>query len=198
MPNCAAMRSIAPRASSRSGLKKGDRLALVAETGPEFAICFFGAIYAGAVAGSAAAADLVRRARNLCRSIGRPAREQRPGPVPLSARARRLRRRSRAPPQRRIARLGQPRRNRGDPGRASRRRRRRYRLSAIFERIDPLPARRRGDPPRLARQSCAPTASGSRSCETDRVRLLAALVSRHGPGRLHALAGRQPDCRSII
>ena len=29
------------------GLAKGDRLALVAETGPEFATCFFGAIYAG-------------------------------------------------------------------------------------------------------------------------------------------------------
>ena len=29
------------------GLAKGDRLARVAETGPEFAACFFGAIYAG-------------------------------------------------------------------------------------------------------------------------------------------------------
>ena len=29
------------------GLNKGDRLALIAETGPEFAACFFGAIYAG-------------------------------------------------------------------------------------------------------------------------------------------------------
>ena len=29
------------------GLAKGDRVALVAETGPEFAACFFGAIYAG-------------------------------------------------------------------------------------------------------------------------------------------------------
>ena len=29
------------------GLKKGDRLALIAETGPEFAACFFGAVYAG-------------------------------------------------------------------------------------------------------------------------------------------------------
>ena len=29
------------------GLKKGDRLALIAETGSEFAACFFGAIYAG-------------------------------------------------------------------------------------------------------------------------------------------------------
>ena len=30
------------------GIKKGDRVALVAETGPEFAACFFGAVYAGA------------------------------------------------------------------------------------------------------------------------------------------------------
>jgi fatty-acyl-CoA synthase len=29
------------------GLAKGDRLALIAETGPEFAACFFGAVYAG-------------------------------------------------------------------------------------------------------------------------------------------------------
>ena len=29
------------------GLKPGDRLALIAETGPEFAACFFGAVYAG-------------------------------------------------------------------------------------------------------------------------------------------------------
>jgi fatty-acyl-CoA synthase len=29
------------------GLNKGDRIALIAETGPEFAACFFGAIYAG-------------------------------------------------------------------------------------------------------------------------------------------------------
>ena len=36
-----------PAASSRSASAKGDRLALVAETGPEFAACFFGAIYAG-------------------------------------------------------------------------------------------------------------------------------------------------------
>ena len=52
------------------GLKPGDRLALVAETGPEFAACFFGAVYAGAVAGAAAAADQLRRARGLCRAAG--------------------------------------------------------------------------------------------------------------------------------
>jgi fatty-acyl-CoA synthase len=31
------------------GVKPGDRIALVAETGPDFAACFFGAIYAGAL-----------------------------------------------------------------------------------------------------------------------------------------------------
>ena len=30
------------------GMSKGDRIAMVAETGPEFAACFFGAVYAGA------------------------------------------------------------------------------------------------------------------------------------------------------
>jgi fatty-acyl-CoA synthase len=30
------------------GIKPGDRIAMVAETGPEFAACFFGAVYAGA------------------------------------------------------------------------------------------------------------------------------------------------------
>src|SRR5689334_22895255 len=30
------------------GIKPGDRIALVAETGLEFAACFFGAVYAGA------------------------------------------------------------------------------------------------------------------------------------------------------
>jgi fatty-acyl-CoA synthase len=30
------------------GIKPGDRVALIAETGPEFAACFFGAVYAGA------------------------------------------------------------------------------------------------------------------------------------------------------
>ena len=29
------------------GLKPGDRVALVAETDPQFAACFFGAVYAG-------------------------------------------------------------------------------------------------------------------------------------------------------
>ncbi len=36
-----------PSASSAMGLKPGDRVALIAETGAEFAACFFGAVYAG-------------------------------------------------------------------------------------------------------------------------------------------------------
>jgi fatty-acyl-CoA synthase len=38
---------IAARRFVTLGLVKGDRLALIAETGPEFAACFFGAVYAG-------------------------------------------------------------------------------------------------------------------------------------------------------
>ena len=38
---------IAARRFVALGLVKGDRLALIAETGPEFAACFFGAVYAG-------------------------------------------------------------------------------------------------------------------------------------------------------
>ena len=113
IPSCARMRSPTPAASSRWASSKGDRLALIAETGPEFAACFFGAIYAGAVAGAAAAADQLRRARRLCRPAGGHARPAATRAVPLSRRARRIRRPPR-PRQRGVdgARLGQPRRGR--------------------------------------------------------------------------------------
>ena len=42
------MRSPHARRFIALGIKPGDRVALVAETGPEFAACFFGAVYAGA------------------------------------------------------------------------------------------------------------------------------------------------------
>ena len=55
------------------------------------------------------------------------------------------------------ARLGQPRRaSSRRPAELPDGRRRRHRLSAIFERLDPLPARRRGHPPRAARQPPRP------------------------------------------
>jgi acyl-CoA synthetase (AMP-forming)/AMP-acid ligase II len=53
------------------GIGKNDRIALVAETGTDFAALFFGCIYAGRLAGAAAAADLVRRQGKLCRSADR-------------------------------------------------------------------------------------------------------------------------------
>ena len=42
------MRSLAARRFMALGIKPGDRVALVAETGAEFAAAFFGAVYAGA------------------------------------------------------------------------------------------------------------------------------------------------------
>ncbi len=75
--SCARTRWRMRGASSRLGLKPGDRVALVAETGPEFAACFFGAVYAGAVAGPAAAADQLRRTRSLCRTADGHAEQQR-------------------------------------------------------------------------------------------------------------------------
>ena len=48
LPNCAAMRWPMPHRLIASGVAPGDRVALVAETGPEFAALFCGAIYAGA------------------------------------------------------------------------------------------------------------------------------------------------------
>ena len=145
-----------------------------------------------AVARAAAAADLVRRTRDLCRPTGRPARQQRPGLVPLPARARRLRRRSRAPPQGRGARLGQPERD----SRQSR---------SSFPSAD-------SDDIAYLQYSSGSTRFPHGVAVTHRalldnlrahgvgleivrhrpLRLLAALVSRHGPGRLHALADRQP------
>ena len=80
------------------GLKPGDRLALIAETGPEFAAAFFGAVYAGAVAGAAAAADQLRRPRRLCRPVEGPADSCDPAlflyPAELADLRRRRRRRS--------------------------------------------------------------------------------------------------------
>ena len=139
------------------GIKPGDRVALIAETGAEFAACFLRRGLCRRVAGAAALADQLRRPRSLCRAAGGPADQQRPGAVPVSGRARRIRRRGRR-------RSSASRRATGKPwptiepaaGDAPDRRHRRHRLSAIFERLDPLPARRRGHPPGAARQSSRP------------------------------------------
>ena len=155
---------------------------------------FFGAIYAGAwpvplplptrFGGKEAYIDQLAVQLNSCRS----------GAAALSARARRDGRRRRgaiaASTAIDWASFAAARRPTVDaaPGRAGR-----HRLSAIFERLDPLPARRRDHPPRAAAATSPPTPIGMHIGRRRPLRLLAALVSRHGPGRLHAVAGRQPD-----
>ena len=133
------------------GIKPGDRIALVAETGPEFAACFFGAVYAGAwpvplplptsFGGREAYVEQLGVQLKSCdpalflfpeelADFGQGAAD--------SAGAR----------SRTWESLG---RGRPRQGRAAHGHRRRYRLSPRFERLDPLPARRRGDSPRAAR-----------------------------------------------
>ena len=119
--------------------------------------------------------------------------QRRSGAVPLSARAgrtwpagRRSGRRRRRVDWERL------RRARAPDGALPRGRARRHRLSAIFERIDPLPARRRGHPPRAARTTSPAHSHGMQVVRYRPLRLVAALVSRHGAGRLPAVAGRQP------
>ena len=145
------------------------------------------------LAGAAAAADQLRRPRSLCRPARRAAQKLRSGAVPLPAGARRFRPGRGRQRRRHVARLGY-RSTSVEPaaGELPTADGRRHRLSAIFERLDPLPARRRGHPPRAARQS--PRARRRARGDADRPRhFLAALVSRHGPGRLPAVAGRDAD-----
>ena len=91
------------------GLKPGDRVALIAETGAEFAACFFGAVYAGLWPVPLAASDQLRRTRSLCRTAPRDAEQQRSVAVSLPARASVLCRSGRRRPRRSRPRLGQPR-----------------------------------------------------------------------------------------
>ena len=145
------------------------------------------------LAGAAAAADQLRRPRILCRPARGPAQQLRSRAVPLSRRSWPNSARGAA------AKAGIDARDWEsladfEPAAAAlpTAKSGRHRLSAIFERIDPLPARRRGHPPGAARQS-----PRSRHRPRDRrhrpLHLLAALVSRHGPGRLLPVADRAAD-----
>ncbi len=69
---------------------------------------------------------------------------------------------------------------------------RRHLLPAVFLRLDPFPARRGGNPP-LAAQQLARARRGHAAGHGRPLRLLAAVVPRHGAGRLPAVADRQPD-----
>ena len=160
MPSCARTRSRTARRFVALGIKPGDRIALIAETGAEFAACFFGAIYAGAwpvplplptcFGGRDAYIDQLAVQLKSCDPallLYPPELSEFCGDAAAQGRRRGSRLGQRSPassrprPTCRAAQAG------------------RHRLSAIFERIDPLPARRRDHPPRAARQ---PRAHGDR------------------------------------
>ena len=93
--SCARTRSSHARRFIALGIKPGDRIALVAETGAEFAACFFGAVYAGAWPVPLPLPTSFGGREAYVDQLGSPAEEQRSGAVPLPARARRFRRRGR-------------------------------------------------------------------------------------------------------
>ena len=88
------------------GVVPGDRIALVAETGAEFAALFFGAIYAGAWPVPLPLPTSFGGRDSYIDQLTRPARKLRPEPVPLPARADRHGRRGRRSGRRRGHRLG--------------------------------------------------------------------------------------------
>ena len=198
MPSCATTRSLAARRFIALGIKPGDRIALVAETGPEFAAAFFGAVYAGAwpvplplptsFGGREAYVDQLGVQLKSCD----PALFLYPPELAdFCADAADERRR-------RVARLGT-------------RSRRSSRPTASFP-------RRRPDDIAYLQYSSGSTRFPHGVAVTHRalldnlrahgiglqvarhrpLRLLAALVPRHGPGRLLPLADRRSRCRSII
>ena len=158
------------------GIGPGDRVALIAETGPEFAACFFGAVYAGAwpvplplptsFGGRDAYVDQLAVQLESCD----PALFL--YPAELADFCRERRRAGPASPARDWESLDEI-----DPATAELPlcQGRRHRLSPIFERLDPLPARRRGHPSRFARQSSRPRRSASGRGSRP-LHLLAALV----------------------
>ena len=190
------MRSTMARRLVALGLKPGDRIALIAETGPEFAALFFGAIYAGAwpvplplptsFGGRDAYIDQLggpagRAAIRRCSSIpaelaGLPARPPRSG----------RRRRGRDWEQLRAesSRAG----GRPSQGQATDDIAYLQYSSGSTRFPHGVAVTHRALLDNLARPW--PRDGGGRDRS---LRLLAAVVSRHGAGRLLALADRQPD-----
>ena len=139
------------------GVKPGDRIALIAETGPEFAALVLRRALCRRLAGAAAAADHRSAARTTISTSSRVQLESADPKLLLypaeladmagDAAARQgVRRRS-------TGRASAP---RGAEAALPAAEPDDICLSAIFERLDPLPARRRGHPPRAARQSRRP------------------------------------------
>ena len=180
------------------GLKPGDRLALIAETGARVRRRLLRRGLRRPVAGAAAAADQLRRPRRLCRAAQGDARQQRPGAVPLSRTSSRLM--PARPPRSSASRAAA-----GKRSTSSKRPAASFRAPAgddiAYLQYSSGSTRfphgvavtHRGAARQSARARRRPGDRGDRPR-----RFLAALVPRHGPGRLPAVADRQPDCRSII
>ena len=189
-----------PAASSRWASSKGDRARAGRRDRPRIRRLLLRRGLCRPVAGAAAAADQLRRPRGLCRPARRHADQQRPAAVPLS-RPSSPNSPAAAADQRGVAArdwdsladsraVDAPTCPRADADEIaylqySSGSTRFPHGVAVTHRalLDNLRAHGVGD-----RSSATPTAA----CQ------LAALVPRHGPGRLHAVAGRQPDVASII
>ena len=181
-------------ASSRSASSRATASPWSPRPAPEFAACFFGAVYAGAWPVPLPLPTSFGGREAYVDQLGVQLKSCDPAlflyPPELADFCQAAAADEAASPSRDWESLAE---RRAGIRRPSQPRARRHRLSAIFERLDPLPARRRGHPSRAARQPPCARRRPRRSIDTDRVHLVAALVSRHGPGRLLPVAGRDAD-----
>ena len=193
-PSCARTRSRAAHRLIARGVKPGDRVALIAETARRVRRPVLRRALCRRLAGAAAAADLVRRPRRLYRPARRAAEQLRSRAAALSARARRhgRRRRRRRPASR--ASTGPSFAAADGAGRAAAR--------APGPTTSPICNIRAARPAsrtassithRALLSNLAAHAHSMKHRRGRPRRLLAAFLPRHGPGRLPALAGRQPD-----
>ena len=192
--SCARTRWSHARRFVALGIKPGDRVALVAETGAEFAACFFGAVYAGAWPVPLPLPTSFGGREAYVDQLGVQLKSCDPDAVPLPARARRLLRGGRR--QRPASRRATGNRWRTSSRVCRRRFRGRARTTSPISNIRAdRRASRTASPSRTTRFStiCVRTASASGVVDTDRCDLLAAVVPRHGPGRLLPVADRHAD-----
>ena len=182
-----------------AGVKPGDRVALIAETGPEFAALFFGAVYAGAWPVPLPLPTSFGGRDSYIEQLGVQLQSCRPDAAPLSRPS--SPRWPARPPRRRAStgiaweRFAEAPAPRGRacprPGRTT---------SPICNIRAARPASRTASRSPTARCSpISPRTATACICARHRpLHLLAALVSRHGPGRLPALAWSPTRSRPII
>ena len=194
MPSCARTRSAPPTGCIARGVKPGDRIALIAETGPEFAALFFGAIYAGAWPVPLPLPTSFGGTRSLYRPARRAADQLRSArccsiPPELAAMASEA---ADAPGVERAMDWESFAAPATRPRRAARSARRDDIAYLQYSSGSTRFPHGVAVTHRALLNNLAAHADGMELRTGDRCISLAALVSRHGPGRLHAVAGRQP------